>query len=530
MKQLRAEYFRLRLSTLRYAAGLSPVLRLEIFSLGTFLFLFLLLGCLSASRLPGFPGAMMDEILFADPAANLYLGHGFTSSAWFAQTQDKFWAGYPPLYSFLLSLWMHCVGFTLSASRTLNYLFGATAGFLLWVALFRLRWIKLPIARITLVALFLMKLSDIFSSHTGRPDGLAALLSVAVLLTYSIQRSPLRYALLIGLGSLFPLTGLQLIPYTALLGGLLLLYFRKAILKEAIALAVGILLGALFLYGLYSAHGVWLDFVNSVRNNPSFKVDHDFIPRFAAGNWFAEGIYKDPLQKLLLMLLMYIAGDRSPKFQIRSRLSFGIAAGLVIPIGMMLASCYPIYYSWMAFLPVAIVLCAELGEAEKSSEDQLPERVADRQEGKGNILTRLRKPIVLCLISLCLIAYPLKLTNLMLNWKALDYAQIEALINHNVKSSDWVLCHEASYYAAKHKAAVVVSTAYLRAISPQEAEKVSVLIINPESDWKIMSKLGGKWKLSGKKLQVKSNTLLGDQRTLVRLKVYQRKKPPELQT
>ena len=224
MNRLKAETLRLRLP-IPYC---SPVLRLEILSLAALLLLFLLLGCLIASRLPELPNAMIDEILFTDPAANLYLGHGFTSSAWFAQTQDKFWAGYPPLYSFLLSLWMHCVGFTLSASRTLNYLLGTAAGLMLWLALFRLRWIKLPIARITLVALFLTKLNDIFSTHTGRPDGLAVLLCVAVLLTCSIQRSPLRYRLLICLGALFPWTGLQLIPYTGLLGGLLLLYYRES--------------------------------------------------------------------------------------------------------------------------------------------------------------------------------------------------------------------------------------------------------------------------------------------------------------
>jgi hypothetical protein len=485
--------------------------------------LFLLLGCLTASRLPELPNAMADEILFTDPAANLYLGHGFTSSAWFAQTQDKFWAGYPPLYPFLLSLWMHCVGFTLAASRTLNYVLGTAAGFLLWFALFRLRWINLPIARITLVALFLTKLSHIFATHTGRPDGLAVLLAAAVLLTYSIQRSLLRYSLLIFLGILFPLTGLQLIPYAALLGGLLLLYYRKTIAKEAIALAVGILLGALCLYGLYSANGVWLDFVNSIRNNPSFKVDHELLPRFAAKNWFAGGIYKDFLFQLLFLLMLGIMGDRLLKsnFQPRSRLSFGLAAGLVIPLGMMLSSCYPIYYSWMAFLPVAIVFCAELGSASQSK---------NRRDAAGTVLDRFRVAIVAVMLSFCLVGYPLDLADLLLDWNALNYSRIESLVNRNVKNSDWVLCHEASYYAAKQKAAAVISTAYLRVISPQDAAKISVLIINPESDWKIISRLGGQWNLSGEKLRIKSRNLLGIQKTAVKLKVYRKKAAQQIPT
>jgi hypothetical protein len=505
MKRLKAETLRLRLPTFSRSAAL----RTEILSLAALLVGFLLLGCITASRLPELPGAMTDEILFTDPAANLYLGHGFTSSAWFAQTQDKFWAGYPPLYPFLLSLWMHCVGFTLSASRTLNYILGTAAGFLLWVALFRLRWIKLPIARITLIALFLTKLSDIFITHTGRPDGLAVLLSVAVLLSYSIRRSRLRYGLLICLGSLFPLTGLQLIPYAGLLGGLLLIYDRKAIAEEAIALGVGILLGGLSLYIFYAANGVWLDFIHSVRDNPSFKVDHELLKRFAAKNWFADGIYKDSLHQLLLLVLLAILGDRllKSRFQWRSRLSFGLAAGMIIPLGMMLASCYPIYYSWMAFLPVAIVLCAELGSA------------LDRI----TLLGRVKAAIVPMLLCLCLMGYPLKLADLLMDWNALDYSRIEALVDRNVKTSDWVLCHEASYYAAKQKAAAVITNAYLRVIPPHDAAKVSVLIINPESDWKIISKLGGKWNLSGEKLQIKSSNLLGSQKIAVKLKVYRRK-------
>ncbi|HEY9642613.1 MAG TPA: hypothetical protein V6C57_19155 [Coleofasciculaceae cyanobacterium] len=511
MRQLKAENLRLRLSTPYRPTALG----LEILSLAALLILFLLLGCVTASRLPESPGAMVDEILFTDPAANLYLGHGFTSSAWFTQTQGQFWAGYPPLYPFLLSLWMHCVGFTIAASRALNYILGTAAGFLLWFALFRLGWIQLPIARITLIALFLTKLSSIFDTHTGRPDGLAALLAVAGLFIYSIPRSQLRYSLLICLGILLPLTGLQLIPYAGLLGGLLVIYYRKAIVKEAIALAVGILLGGLCLYGLYSANGVWLDFINSIRNNPSFTIEKNSLKRFGS-HWASNGIYKDVLYHLLLTLLLGITGSRLVKsqFQLRSRLSFGLASGFVIPLGMIAASCYPIYYSWMAFLPVAIVLCAELGLKSSSN---------SRRIRAGNISNGLRIPIVALLLSLCLIRYPLKLTTLLENWHALSYSQIETLVNRNVKSSDWVLCHEASYYATKTKAAAVMTTASLRAISPQEAAKISVLIIKPQSDRKILKKLGGQWDLSGEKLHVKANNLLGVQKTLVKLKIYRRK-------
>ena len=53
-----------------------------------------------------FPVPWVDEIMFADPAANLLLGNGFTSTAWFDQPRTEFWAGYPPLYQIFLYHWM----------------------------------------------------------------------------------------------------------------------------------------------------------------------------------------------------------------------------------------------------------------------------------------------------------------------------------------------------------------------------------------------------------------------------------------
>ena len=280
----------------------------------------------------------------------------------------------------------------------------------------------------------------------------------------------------------------------------------------------------LCLYVFYSVNGVWLDFINSIRNNPSFKVDHDFLPRFSSKNWFAAGLYKDSFYQVLWILLLGISGNRlfKRRFQLRSRLSFGLAVGLVIPLGMMLASCYPIYYSWMAFLPTAIVLFAELERAELERAEL---EFGGGRSWTGKWLDSIRMPIVSLLLAFCLIGFPLKLADLLMDWNTLDYARIEALVDRHVSSNDWVLCHEASYYAAKHKAAAVITTAYLRVIPPQEAAKVSVLIINPESDWKIISKLGGKWDLAGEKLRIKSTNLLGMPKTSVKLKIYKRKKP-----
>ena len=56
------------------------------------------------------PVIWQDEVMFTDPAANLYFGQGFTTSAWF-QSRDTLFAGNSPLYSLCLYPWIRVFGF-----------------------------------------------------------------------------------------------------------------------------------------------------------------------------------------------------------------------------------------------------------------------------------------------------------------------------------------------------------------------------------------------------------------------------------
>src|SRR4028119_1304776 len=131
------------------------------------LLVFLLLGFVVASRLPINNGTMVDEIMFIDPATNLYLGNGFTSSAWFAQAKNEFWAGYPPLYSLILFLWMQIFGFSIATAKSLNYVLIIVAGLLLWLSVIRLNLVNSTRSRVTLIAIFLANLEDSFNYRTG---------------------------------------------------------------------------------------------------------------------------------------------------------------------------------------------------------------------------------------------------------------------------------------------------------------------------------------------------------------------------
>src|SRR5580658_8324525 len=97
-----------------------------------------------------YPFVWIDEVMYADPAVNLYLGNGFTSSAWYVQHADEFWAGNVPLHSALLYLWLKAFGFSILSVRSINYAYWMASALLLWRACLRLSLVAASLARVLL--------------------------------------------------------------------------------------------------------------------------------------------------------------------------------------------------------------------------------------------------------------------------------------------------------------------------------------------------------------------------------------------
>ncbi|MDH4276258.1 MAG: hypothetical protein OEW08_14590, partial [Gammaproteobacteria bacterium] len=91
---------------------------------------FFVVNFLTAER---FPVVWLDEVMFIDPAINLYLGNGFNSTAWPYQDHDRQFAGYPPLYALLLTVWMHITSIQPTGLRSMNYVFAIlSTGAIVW--------------------------------------------------------------------------------------------------------------------------------------------------------------------------------------------------------------------------------------------------------------------------------------------------------------------------------------------------------------------------------------------------------------
>ena len=186
----------------------------EAIWLFSILAVFLTVNLLTASLSPT---VWMDEVTLSDPAINLRLFGRFTSSAWYVQSDQDFWSGYPPLYSLLLSTWLWLAPISPTGVRSLNFVLMALSCLTLWSALRHSQIVRTQSARLLFVTLILCGFSTSFSYRSGRPDTLGVLLVSLLALLVICKSSRLRLALIFAVGSLLPWAGLQLVIYVAIL-------------------------------------------------------------------------------------------------------------------------------------------------------------------------------------------------------------------------------------------------------------------------------------------------------------------------
>jgi hypothetical protein len=461
---------------------------------------------IQTDRLPISFNAWGDEIMFVDPAVNLYMGKGFTSAAWYAQSREEFWSGYPPLYSFMLYLWMQIVGFSLAVPRSLNTFLTVITAILLWLSVKRLNLVTTATARIGLMIIVLFTQNYTFNlASGGRPDPLMLLLTVIVLLIYSMRSTIWRYVLLVVTCALIPLTGLALIAYSVMMVILLLVFLKRKFITEAISIIIGIAVGILGLYGFYSANGVWEKFVFSTKNNPTL-IGHDLKSALPEVIRFG-GFLKNWNFQILLILLVGIAIYQLIKkqFRWRSLICFGLVSSFTIPFGMRFAGAFLFYNAWMVTLPLAVCLCSSL--------EKLPNFGVKRSFYTAGCTL---------LLVLCTLGPHMQLIDIAMNWNALDYAPVQAFIDRNVTTKDWVFTDLVPYYAVKQKAEVVMTDWYQNIITPSEKNKLSLLILPSDLFDKTVTKLGGEWQIADDKLTIRTKDFLRNSQKSVTLNVYKR--------
>jgi hypothetical protein len=496
----------------------------EIGLVVSLIFLFIGINLVTAAW---FPSVWVDEVMFADPAANLYLGNGFVSSAWFNQGSHEFWAGNAPLYTVVLYQWIQKLGFNLVSVRSLNYVVIALSGLTLWLATIRLQLIRSIWIRIMLLLVLFAGTGVSFSYRSGRYDCLAILLVCLLLLAFSLPKVEVRCLALGVLGCLLPLTGLQLMSFIVISSCLIFLFLRQSILKELISLGLGLAIGFGGLYFFFSSQGVWQDFMATLKaNSIDTKLNAQHLNSFTEKLIFKISNYPIVIAQSLAKLPQQVAEDRSflvllitalataiyqiktAQFKRSSLLSFGIVISIVIPTFLALSGRgFPLYYSWMVYVPLTVCLCCGL------------DRMLHEQPATP------ARFLALGLISTAIfVGLPSTLVGAWPKSDQDNYTTVTNFVRETVKSGDVVYSDFCAFYPLKQANTPVFFPTYFPQLSETEKQQISVLMINTDPDArssynvgldKLETTLGGKWVETGRTLEQSSCSL----------KVYRKSKP-----
>ncbi|MFO0892845.1 MAG: hypothetical protein U0790_27350 [Isosphaeraceae bacterium] len=426
------------------------------------------------------PVVWQDEVMFADPAVNLWQGRGFTTTAWF-QSGGLPFAGNSPLYSLCLCPWIGVFGLSVTAVRALNYVLLLATVAIGLAALGRLGLVRSTRARVLLAVLVSCGDGVAFCYRSGRYDCLGMVVVASLALGLTIRRPRPRAAVLLLATALVPWAGLQLALYLAILGLLLLAVRGRDALADLSWVAAGMALGLGSLAAYLLGNGVWGEFSKSVAIVAGARST---IPaRLAAALWAPLAEPSSPLLLATLGLALVAAWRRGAVLA-RSPLVLGVAIGIGVPFLLGLAGKYPRYYGWMAFMPMAACMAVQI------------------EQGSGR---RLGPVAALLLVLTCLVGLPARLAVTCLEWRLRDPRPVDEVVSAAVRPTDRVYADYEAYYPAKRAAATVFLPPYAGlmpemegtgispALSRDERAAVDVLIVKPSNRERTLRHFGGRW-------------------------------------
>ncbi len=445
----------------------------EAYWVATIMILFLVLNLITATR---YPFVWIDEISYSDPAINLRMGHGFTSSAWYVQHSHEFWAGNVPLHAILLYFWMNFFGDSITAVRSINYAYVVLACLLFWRGVIRLGLIQKSGYRLLLVALLLGGYSTIFSYRSGRPDCLPMCLVAALFYLYSVPPRWWRWTLIFLIGFAAPWAGLQLAPMLLVGGVFLIIYLRREIAHEIAVLWSGAAAGTVSLIAFYKSFGVFDRFLASIRGHTSVNMFSSLLHgTFRHSNHIPKDFSFVPL--FVAALLLGFVAWRKRQASWRSPLFFGIFYSATLTIVLVLSGKFPTYYGWMTYIPLAICICATLSQCQF-----------------GSFERKISLTLAAAAIAVSIFLHGVTATY---NWSDRNYAHVEKLIEENVGPEDIMYGEFSTYYAAKKRAREIFTPFYLTAMLDSEKQRLTVLVVAPDEVKKVTDIVGGLWTPTG---------------------------------
>ncbi|PAW75424.1 MAG: hypothetical protein B9S32_17875 [Verrucomicrobia bacterium Tous-C9LFEB] len=417
----------------------------------------------------------VDELCYTDPAVNLSAGRGLISSVWPRQPADRFFASNTPLHPWLLAGGFKVFGVHRAVMQAMNVLWLVLACWIFWLASGRLGLVRTAGGRFAFFLIALLSSGSYYAVGSGRQDAIGILICAVTTLVASIQRRGIRLLALGVCGAVMPWAGLQIAAYAAVVSVLLLVVLRGRNWRSVVALALGVLAGWAGLKGLYAAQGVSDLFAGQATAQGHFSGWRSL----ADWNVHWGGGMLDPslLGLLLVAVVLGLAAARHSWRSHAAKRSFlGVVSVGWISVAMLQLGRFPLYYAWMAILPVAACVCAAA------------ESLANRRQSRVVL-------VAVTVLSLAWLPVWIALASSMAPRRNL--AAVEALVSQVVKPGDVAVGDFASYYALLPRAKRFYSEAYVTSPALSEAERrsITVVVVRPLFAPAVLRALGGEWEL-----------------------------------
>jgi len=400
-----------------------------------------------------------DEPGYFDPAASWHLGQGFTSGAWYAQTDNEFFAGNLPLHHIAAKYWFDLLGFSPLSSRSFNWALISIAVFLYWWSLKRLQWLSTLWLSIV-VAVALLSEGTLYASLSGRPDAITILLSTFTLFAFTLQKGPIAGSLLFLSGLLTALAGLQLAAASAFVLAVAFIFTKRATFKQTACFAIGGATGVLALVIFYDLNDVLPAFFASIL--PNTTAGNASIYTYT-GFWLDRSLLIIWLCGLAMLIFAFFNRKTHPaQFHCSLAVAF-ILFGL--PLYLLLLGKFSSSYTWMpiwAGLPAFGLWAMRI-----------------RHMPSGRVLS-LILAIFLC-SSAILGGYPRIVFKHLFDPQPSSFQVIDATAERYIAPDDVVLYSSSAFYAVKPRAArCFYINWYPNVMTENDANAITVVVLDEQ--------------------------------------------------
>jgi hypothetical protein len=450
---------------------------------------------LTASWFP----AWSDDVMQADAAVNLYLGNGWTSTAWQSQPADSFWAANNPMYTLLLYFWMCFAGLSVTSIRVFGFCVCSVASGIIAITMFSQRIILR--AETVAATVLLLTCDDAVAGlyRTGRADSVTLLVCAivfAALATCATASARLWVVFLSGL-PIFA-AGLHAVP--AIIAVALVSHFmvRRLRLAPIAALTGGATAGLAILASIFALNNALLTFISQtfvsgyslggaivqaivLWDDKSFNRLVEMLHLVTP--WaLAESILINNTAATVMIGMLIARMNPSSGSYVRRMCNAGLGYGIFVPIVMSAAGRYPSYYSWMATTPALCCLMVAL------------ERKLHAPLTPTAFVFPATALLVICL------GLPLRILKDNDIYGPIGWGQTEAMCSAAFSPTDVVYGDPIVYFNLKQRGIRLYLTTYgggrgYPRLSSQEQDSITALILrSPPADRDVL-RVGGVWQL-----------------------------------